>query len=103
MCVAFTQSELRLRVFKGRVLRKVFACKIVEVTRIRKKLHSQKLHNVYSLPDIITVIRAWMRCTGHVEHMGERRNGHKILVRTSEGKRPLLRPRQLEDNVMDLK
>ena len=66
MCVAFTQNELRLKEFKGRVLRKVFGCKTVVVTGIWRKLHNQKLHDVCSLPNIIRVIKARMRCTGHV-------------------------------------
>jgi hypothetical protein len=34
--------------------------------------------------------RRWM---GHVAHMGEMTNAYKILVRKSEGKRPLGRPK----------
>jgi hypothetical protein len=29
-----------------------------------------------------------MRWVGHVVHMGERQNAHKILIEKSEGKRP---------------
>jgi hypothetical protein len=34
-----------------------------------------------------------MRWSGYVAHMGEMGNAHKILVKTSEGKIPLGRPR----------
>jgi hypothetical protein len=42
-----------------------------------------------------------MRCAGHVERMGERRDAYRILV----GKRPLRRPRRRwMDNIkMDLR
>jgi hypothetical protein len=33
-----------------------------------------------------------MRWVGHVEQMGEKRNGYRILVGKPEGKRPLGRP-----------
>jgi hypothetical protein len=41
---------------------------------------------------------------GHVARMGEKRNAYRILVRKSEEKRPLGRPRlRWEDNIkMDL-
>jgi hypothetical protein len=34
-----------------------------------------------------------MRWTGHVAHVGEKRNAYRILVRKPERKRPLKRPR----------
>jgi len=46
-----------------------------------------------------------VRWVGHVAHMRELRNEHKILVRKPEGKRPLVRHRcRWEDNIrMDLR
>jgi hypothetical protein len=41
-----------------------------------------------------------MRMAGHVAHMAEMRNVHKVLVRKSEGKRPIVR---WVDIRMDLK
>ena len=54
---------------------------------------------------IVRVIKTRrMRWVGHVARMGERRGVYRVLVRKSEGKRPLGRPRRRwEDNVkMDL-
>jgi hypothetical protein len=46
-----------------------------------------------------------MNWVGHVAHMGEKRNAHRILVGKPERKRPPGRPRcRWEDNVkMDLR
>jgi hypothetical protein len=48
-----------------------------------------------------------MRWAGHAAHMGEKRNLHNILVRKSEGIKPVGRPKNIyrwEDNIkMDLK
>jgi hypothetical protein len=46
-----------------------------------------------------------MRWAEHVEEMGEKRSGYRILVGKPEGKRPLGRPRCMwEDNIkMDLR
>jgi hypothetical protein len=35
-----------------------------------------------------------MRWTGYVIHMGAKRNAYRVLVRKSEGKRLLRRPKQ---------
>ena len=41
-----------------------------------------------------------MRGAGHVARIGERRGIHRVLVRKTEGKRTLGRPkRRLEDNI----
>ena len=40
------------------------------------------------------------RLTGHVAHMGERRDAHRVLVGKPEGRRPLGRPTpRWEDNI----
>jgi hypothetical protein len=64
------------------------------------------LHNLYSFPSIITIIKSkWMRWAGHVARMGPKRNAYRILVGKSEGNRPLGRPRRrCVDNIkMDLR
>jgi hypothetical protein len=47
------KEEHRLRVFENRVLRRIFGPKKDEVTGEWMKLHSEKLHNLYSSPNII--------------------------------------------------
>jgi hypothetical protein len=58
------------------------------------KLHNEELHDLYSLPSIIRIIKLrTMRWLGHVVQMGEKRNVYRLLVGKPEGKRPLERPR----------
>jgi hypothetical protein len=47
------REEHRLRVFKNRVLRRIFGPKRDEVTGEWRKLHNEELNNLYSSPDII--------------------------------------------------
>ena len=99
------REERRLRVFENRVLRRVFGPKRVEVTGEWRKLHNEELNDLYSLPNIVLVIKSRrMRWAGHVARMGEDRGVHRVLVGKPEGKRPLERPRRRwEDNIkMDL-
>jgi hypothetical protein len=81
------RDEYRLIVFENRVLRKVFGLKRDEVTGGWRKLHKGEIHNVYSSPSIIGIIKSRrMRWAGHVARMGEKKNW--ILLGESEGKRP---------------
>jgi len=76
-----------------------------EVTGEWRKLHNEKLNNLYSSPNIVWVIKSRrMRWMGHVAHMGEGRGVYRVLVGQPEGRRPLERPRhRWEDNIrMDL-
>jgi hypothetical protein len=93
-------------VFKNRVLRRIFGPKRDEVTGDWRKLNNEELHNLYSSPNIIRMIKSRrMRWAGHVAQMGETRNVYRILVGKLEKKRPLGRPRRRwVDNIkMDLK
>jgi hypothetical protein len=52
------REEHRLRVFEYRVLRRLFGPKWDEVTGDWRKLHNEELHNLYSSPDIIRMIKS---------------------------------------------
>jgi hypothetical protein len=57
---------------------------------IAVKLHNEELHNLYSSPNIIRMIKLRrMRWAWHVARMGEKRNARRILVGKPEGKKPL--------------
>jgi hypothetical protein len=92
-------------VFENRVLRRIFGPKRDEVTGAWRKLHNEELHDLYSSPSIIRIIKSRrMRWTGYVAGMGEKRNAYRLLVGKPEGKIPLGRPRRRwVDNIkMDL-
>jgi hypothetical protein len=75
------REEHRLRVFENRVLRRIFGPKRDDVLGNWRKLHNEELHNVYSLPNIIRMIKSKrMRWAGHVAQMGVKRNAYRILV-----------------------
>jgi hypothetical protein len=70
-----------------------------------RKLHNEELHNLYSSPSIIRIIKSRrMRWSWHAARMEEKRNAYGILVGKPEGKGPLGRPRRRwVDNIkMDL-
>ena len=70
-----------------------------------RKLHNEELNDLYSLPNIVRVVKSRrMRWAGHVARMGKDRGVHRVLVGKPEGEGPLGRPRhRWEDNIkMDL-
>jgi hypothetical protein len=89
------RKEHRLGTFENRVLRRIFGPKRDEVTGGWRELHNEELHDFYSLPSIIRIMKTRsMRWAGHVARMGEKRNACRLLVRKPEGRRPLGRPRR---------
>jgi hypothetical protein len=59
-----------------------------------RKLHNEELHNLYSLPSIIRMIKSRkMGWVGHVACMWiKKEKAYRILVGKPEGKKPLGRP-----------
>ena len=64
-------------------------------------LHNEKLSDLYSLPNIVRVVKSRrMRRTGHMARMGEGRGVHRVLLGKHEEKSPLGRPRRRwNDNI----
>jgi hypothetical protein len=75
------------------------------VTEQWRILHNEELHELYSSPSIIRIIKARrMRWAGSVARMREKRNTYRLLVGKSELRRSLGRPRRrwLDNIRMDL-
>jgi hypothetical protein len=92
-------------VFENRVLRRVFGPKSDEVTGEWRMLHNEELNDLYSLPNIVRVVKSRrMRWAEHVARMGKHSGVHRVLVGKPDGKRPLRIPRRRwKDNIkMDL-
>ena len=64
-------EERRLRVFENRVLRRVFGSKREEITGEWIKVLNEELSHLYSLPNIVRVVKSRrMRWAGHVARRG---------------------------------
>jgi hypothetical protein len=52
------KEECRLRVFQNRVLRRIFGPKMDKVVGEWRKLHNEELNGLYSLPNMVQVIKS---------------------------------------------
>jgi hypothetical protein len=65
------RDEHRLRVFENRVVRRMLDSERDEMTGDWRKLHNEELHNLYSSPSIIRMIKSRrMRWVGTIARMG---------------------------------
>jgi hypothetical protein len=92
------REEYSLRASENTVLRRIFRPKR-EGDGSWRKLHSDELHSLYSLLNIVRVNKSRrMRWAGHVA-CTEERGVYRVLVGRPKGKRPLGRTRcRWEDN-----
>jgi hypothetical protein len=87
-------------VSENRVLKAIFGPKREEVARSWRGLYNEELHNLYTSPNIIRMIKSMrMRWAGHVAHMGDMRIAYKVVVGKPEGNRPLIRSRRWKDKL----
>jgi hypothetical protein len=88
-------------VFENRVLRKIFGPKRDEVTGEWRKLQNEELTDLYSSPNIIwVIISRKIKWVGHIALTGERRGVYRLLMGTPEGKRPLGRPKCIQEIIL---
>jgi len=81
------RNERRLRVYKYRVLRRIFRLKRDGVTREWEKLHNKELKDLYSSSNGVRVIKSRrMRWAENVARMGERSSVFRVLVGKPEEK-----------------
>jgi hypothetical protein len=53
-----SREDRRLREYENRVLRRVFGAKGDELTGEWRKLHFEELNDLYSLPNIVRVVKS---------------------------------------------
>jgi hypothetical protein len=95
------REEQRLRIFKTRMLRRIFGPKREEDGSCRKVHNYEQHHSLSASLNIVRVIKSRrMRWVGHVACMEEGRGVYGILVGRPKGKGPLVRPwHRWKDNI----
>jgi hypothetical protein len=73
-------------VFENRVLRRIFGPKKDGVTGGWRKLHSEELHNLYSSPSIIRIIKSEDEVGGTCGTNGEEEERVEVIGRKARGK-----------------
>jgi len=61
------------------VLRRIFGSKRDEVTRGRRKIHNDKLYDLYCSPNIVRVIEL-RRLMWHLERVQDKKDAYRILM-----------------------
>jgi hypothetical protein len=93
------EEEHRLRVIESRVLGKIFRTKRDEAIRCWRKLHNEELHNLYSSPNIIRMIKSRkLKFAQHLACMRKNINAYRVSVGMSEERIPLGRYRSRWEN-----
>jgi hypothetical protein len=81
------RKDHRLKVFKNRALRRIFGPKRDAMVDSWRTFHSEKLHNLYTSPNIIRMIKPRrIGRGGHLARTGKNRNAYTILMGKAEGK-----------------
>ena len=73
------KEERRLRVFENRMLRRIFGPKRDEVKGGWRKPHNEELNDLYTLPNIVRVIKS--RRLRERDHLGDPGVDGRIILR----------------------
>ena len=88
--MGLTLGPLHCGCYKSKVLRKIFRPKSEEVIGKERRMHNEKFHGLYSIPDNNGVIKSrMMRLVGHVAHMRGSTGAYRVFMGKSEGKNHL--------------
>jgi hypothetical protein len=71
--VSYTKEGTQIGMFDNRVLR-IFRPKRKKVAGVQRRLHKEELHNLYTSPNIIRVIKSRKMRWEHAANMGQVRN-----------------------------